>query len=402
MFKINKNSVIVFLTLIALSSLGYFLAGKEEIKNSKKEFEVSLIQGSLGTQLDSSGRIENDILESDEENFKLDYTFDDKLSNYVEKRLRYYRPDRAAVVVMDSVNGDILTSVGFDRKTKSFDNLLPFTGTHPSASLFKIITSAELLEDGEVDGDTKFNYRGRGTTLYRYQLKNKKSRWTRSSSFERAFAFSNNVIFGKAAIQNTTPFELKEMAERFGFNKSIMQEIDMAKSTFLVPKEGYNLAEIASGFNKKTMMSPVHCAALSSVVANNGEMVSPRLVKSVKDSKGNVVWNNEVEKFPVLGEKAVGELKDLMQATVKMGTARKHFRRMRRKVKNSLDIGGKTGSITGGFPFGKRDWFTSFAIPKDQSSNPISVCVMIINYEKWYVRSAKLAQEIIQYYYTKK
>ncbi len=399
MFKLNIKSAAFLVVVICLSSLGYFLLGKEEAQ--KKEFEISLIQAHLGTQLEGTGKFNSDPMQSEDGDLTLDYTLDKDLSKYVEKRLRYYRPDRAAVVVLNSDNGDILASIGFERKTKSFDNLLPFTGTHPSASLFKIVTTAELLEDGEVHGDTKFKYRGRGTTLYRYQLKNKKSRWTRSSSFERAFAFSNNVIFGKAAIQNTTPFELKEMAEKFGFNKSIMSEIDMAKSTFILPKEGYNLAEIASGFNKKTMMSPVHCAALSSIVSNDGYVVSPRLVRSVKDKEGKTLWENEVEKTPVLNKEKVGELKELMKATVKVGTARRHFRRMRRKIKNNLEIGGKTGSITGGFPFGKRDWFTSFAIPKTGDSAPISVCVMIINYEKWYVRSAKIAQEVIQYYYRK-
>ena len=90
-----------------------------------------------------------------------------------------------------------------------------------------------------------------------------------------------------------------------------------------------------------------------------------------------------------------------MEATVKKGTARKHFRTLKRKLRNELEIGGKTGSITGGLPYGKRDWFSAFAIPKDKKKEAISICVMIINFEKWYVRSARLSQDIIQYYYTK-
>lgn len=387
--------------LILPACLGFYLLFQTESEVVKEDFDVGVLKSHINSQITNNHKIEGTSFNSTEGEFNIKYSFDDKLSNYVEKRLRYYRPDRAAVVVLESNSGKILTSVGFERKTMSFDNLLPFTGTHPSASVFKIVTSAELLEDHEVSGDDLFKYRGRGTTLYRYQLKDKKSKWRRTSSFERAFAFSNNVVFGKAAIQNTTPFELKEMAERFGFNKKIMKEVDIAKSTFIMPEDGYNLAEIASGFNKDTLMSPVHCAGISSVVANDGEYVNPRLVLEVEDKDKNIVWKNTKETQRVLDLKTNAELKDLMSSTVKKGTARKHFRGLRRKLRKELEIGGKTGSITGGLPFGKRDWFSAFAIPKQKKEQSISVCVMIINYKKWYVRSAKLAQDIIQYYYTK-
>jgi len=70
-----------------------------------------------------------------------------------------------------------------------------------------------------------------------------------------------------------------------------------------------------------------------------------------------------------------------------------------RRIKN-IDVAGKTGSITGGIPFGKRDWFVSYAKPNDKTGdNGISVCVMIVNVKKWYIKSTYLAKKIIQYYY---
>ena len=67
----------------------------------------------------------------------------------------------------------------------------------------------------------------------------------------------------------------------------------------------------------------------------------------------------------------------------------------------TLDIGGKTGTITGGIPYGKRDWFISYAKKSDQEEDRgISVAVMIVNLEKWYVKSTVLAKDIIQHYYS--
>ena len=89
-----------------------------------------------------------------------------------------------------------------------------------------------------------------------------------------------------------------------------------------------------------------------------------------------------------------------MESTVKKGTARKSFRRFDRFLREELRIGGKTGSITGGIPFGKRDWFSAFAVPKNKKlGEGISISVMNINVDKWFVRSTYLAKEVIDYYY---
>ncbi|WP_419168932.1 penicillin-binding transpeptidase domain-containing protein [Halobacteriovorax sp.] len=406
MIKKYKFIYKYLLILAPLALIGFFFLGKEENKKAKVESKPSVISDQqlkhyLSSQLLDPVEPFQQSIQHNGKLYNIEYATDKKLEKFVRWRLRYYRPDKAAVVVMDNNNGNLLVSLGFTRKGKVFDYLLPFTGTHPAASVFKIVTSADLVNNADFDIHDKFKYRGRGTTLYKYQLKTKKTRWQRSTSFDRAFAYSNNVIFGKAAINNTTPQELEQMAQKLGFNEDLMSEIDLARSTFEVPKTDYALAEIASGFNKRTQMSPVHCAVISSIVANEGELTYPRLALHLSDNKSEDVWTNEIRKERVINKKVADELSELMQGTIKRGTARRTFRRyMNRRLSSKLEMGGKTGSITGGFPYGKRDWFTSYAKPKkDNNDKGISVCVMIINYEKWYVKSTKLAQEIISRYY---
>lgn len=55
---------------------------------------------------------------------------------------------------------------------------------------------------------------------------NLKNRWVRTQSFESAFAQSNNVIFGKAAIQNLDSARLVKIAENFGYNQTLINEFD--------------------------------------------------------------------------------------------------------------------------------------------------------------------------------
>jgi membrane peptidoglycan carboxypeptidase len=191
------------------------------------------------------------------------------------------------------------------------------------------------------------------------------------------------------------------MAHKFGFNEELMMELSLGQSFFEVPKDDYNLAEIASGFNKKTMISPIHAAVLSSVIANDGVIKYPFIVSKLTDNK-----KRELLVKPALLEKRVIKkstsklISKAMESTVKKGTARKSFRRFDRFLREELRIGGKTGSITGGIPFGKRDWFSAFAVPKNKKlGEGISISVMNINVDKWFVRSTYLAKEVIDYYY---
>lgn len=399
--KIKKKiRLIIFLSTI-LAGAGYYLSLEKHVEIINKTIEVDGLKTYLNQQIKDSSLYTDNKINLDGERYSIDYTVNEKLTTFIKKRIKYYRPDMVAIVVLENRTGKLLSTVGYDRKENSFNDHLPFSGTHPSASIFKIVTTAELFHDGDVKPGTEFQVRGKGTTLYKYQLKEKENaRWSRKVNFERAFAFSNNVVFGKAAIENTTPIELKDMAEKLGFNSDLMKEIGISKSTFIMPESGYNLAEIASGFNKDTQMSPVHCALLSSTIANDGLLIYPRLVESLHDKENNIVWNNDIEKKQVIKKEVTSEIRELMRATIDKGTASRKFRSLKKKIRNKLEIGGKTGSITGGFPHGKRDWFTSYAIPEDKKDAGISVCVMNINFKKWYVKSTKLAQEIIQYYYT--
>lgn len=402
----NKTNLYITLSLLTfLAGLGFHNAWENFKKEARREEIIttrSLVKKNLNEAFKFSKKTFPQKVDLKEEQVNINYSFDEKLTGYIKRILKRYRSDYSSVIVIDNETGYILSAVGYERTGNQFNITMPFSSTHPSASLFKIVTTADLLEKSEVTKDSVFKFRGRGTTLYKYQLKDKKSRWQRRQSFERAFAYSNNVIFGKAAINNSTSERLFDMAADFGFNEKLMEEISLSKSVFEMPDTDYELAEKASGFNKKTMISPIHAAVLASVVANDGVLNYPRVVTEINDNiTKNLIWSPQQRTKRVLEVATARELQELMEATVKRGTARGSFRRLKRKLRKGLDIGGKTGSITGGVPFGKRDWFTSFAVPTNKNHGKgISIAVMNINLEKWYVKSSYLARKIIEYYYS--
>jgi hypothetical protein len=63
-----------------------------------------------------------------------------------------------------------------------------------------------------------------------------------------------------------------------------------------------------------------------------------------------------------------------MEATVSSGTARRGFRRnMNAGDFAKLDMGGKTGSLTGHNPPGRYEWFIGYARHKDHPDQGIAV-----------------------------
>lgn len=341
-------------------------------------------------------------IEYDSSKYSVNYAFNDSLEEFIKKQLNLYHPDYSSVVVMDNETGHVIAAVDHSRVKKIFGRDLAFSTTHPAASVIKVITAADLLENTHINTHTEFAFAGRSTTLYRSQLKAppQQRRWVRRLDLDRAFATSNNVIFGRTAIENLTPHGLKKMAERFGFNKRLVDGVNLHPSVFPLAEDQYNFAELASGFNTRTLMSPIHGAVIASIVANGGVMKYPIVIKSVDDIGGKkTIYPPLRSDEQVLTPQTAEDMRQLFMSTVTSGTARNSFRRSRLLL-SKYEIGGKTGSMTGGEPFGKRDWFVSYAKSiEDRNDKGISICVMLVNQKKWYVKSPLLAKNIIEYYY---
>lgn len=397
MINKTKAAITFFVLTIVIASAFSGFHFYKKWNDEKRQQMVEVISNSVTKSLLHKEFPEE--LEFDDESYQIVYTLDNAFTQFIEKLVKRYSPDHASVVVMDNNSGAIISAVDYSRKQNDQNYNLTFSSTHPAASVFKIVTAAELLESG-VEKDTVFNYRGKSTTLYKYQLKNKITKWSRYQNLKKAFAISNNVIFGKAAINNIEPTSLFQTAVDFGFNAPVMKDVKLPNATFRFPKSDYNLAELSSGFNKQTLISPIHAAMFSSIISNDGIRKNPYLIEKVMKNN-EIFWSTHQEDTKVLDKHVAKGLQEMMNYTVQKGTARSAFRRFKRRWQDKLIVGGKTGSITGGIPFGKRDWFTAYAMPKNGNDRGISICVMLVNKKKWRVKSTVLSSMIIEHYYKK-
>jgi peptidoglycan glycosyltransferase len=185
---------------------------------------------------------------------------DSDFQAYIQNLLETSNTLRAAVVVMRPDDGRILAMVSYDSEDKG--ESLCLKADYPAASLFKIISAAAALESAGFSPEKEVSFVGRKHTLYKNQLKERKSRYSATISFKRAFASSINPVFGKLGVHDLDYEVMTKSAQKFFFERSIPFDFPVDKSEIFVPKDDFGLAELASGFNKGTTISPLHAALL--------------------------------------------------------------------------------------------------------------------------------------------
>ena len=122
--------------------------------------------------------------------------------------------------------------------------------------------------------------------------------------------------------------------------------------------------------------------------------MSPYLIKLATDQWGVPLYLNQTESLgEVVTPETAKELRQLMQETVRRGSARKSFRKFFRGEMKNVEVGGKTGSLTGRAPAGRYDWFVGYAASADKR---IGFASLAINKEYWTVKSSYVARRFIE------
>lgn len=313
-----------------------------------------------------------------------------------------YAPLIAAGVVLDAQTGAVLAMGNYTRNGAGRE-LLPegednycLYGGFPAASLIKIITAAAALEKKGFSNDQTLPVSGRYHTLYKSQLGLEKSYYKPAPvSLEKAFAMSINPFFGKIGIEYVDDREFSQIAEAFLFNTPIEFDLPMSRSCIVKPLNDFERAEVASGYNTRTTISPLHAALIASLPVNEGKMMRPFVIERVVGANGQEVYSKKIKTVAQpLSSKSVEKLRELMQGTVQNGTARNSFAHLRRLQDwRNWVMGGKTGSIDLPLHRGRCDWFTGFGQDGDTR---LAVSFILIHGANRTVRSSYLAAETLK------
>ncbi len=329
---------------------------------------------------------------------KVEYTLDPALQAEARRLLDYHNPDYGVFVAIEPDTGQVLAMADSTRDGNDYGSLA-VRNTFPAASISKIITAVAAVNEEIASTSTVIPFNGKSTSLYKkHVFHHKDNTWTRKPTLRESFAKSVNSVFGRLGAVMLGGDRIFQYATNLGFNGIFDSDFGFGAGQIeLDPADEWQVAETASGYTRRNTLSPIHGAVLGAIPINGGKLVAPFIVKSLLGPNGIPVYVHDTPAVSsVVTNQAAVQLRTMMESTVMIGSARRAFRKFHRGHRADIVVGGKTGSLTGFHPKGKYDWFVGFA---QQGEKKIAYAMLCINKEKWYVKSARFAREMLEFYF---
>ncbi len=312
----------------------------------------------------------------------IDVNIQDVAHHALLKQLEEYEADHGCVVVMEAETGEIkaISNLGRNENGHYYERLNYAVGeAHEPGSTFKVMALMAALEDKVVDTsaiiDTKMGYKqfyGRG--IYDTHGHGK-------ISVARTLEVSSNIGLATIIDQGYSkqPQKFVDHLKDWRLDKPLGLPI-LGEGQPVIPSPGDKiwsknaLPSMAYGYNLK--LTPLQTLTFYNAIANNGVMVKPRFVRSVKELDRVVESFEQVElKNRICSDKTLKEIQDILKNVVERGTGHSLY-------SPHFSMAGKTG--TAQTEYWMKDWkenrryISSFAgyFPAD---NPKYSCIVVIH-----------------------
>lgn len=348
-----------------------------------KPGSIVKITNAKGENLDKEG--ENYIKAVDGNNIVL--TIDATIQGIAEKYLEEACIDNVCtdggnIVIMNPQNGDILAMAGYpnynlndpyvpaqdelrgawesmskEEKTKIQQNMWrnkAISDAYEPGSTFKLITASAALEEGITDTDKsgEFNCSGAITIA---GVRIKCWRYYRphgAESLREALMNSCNPVFIGLG-QKIGVEKYYSYLRKFGYLQKTGIDIQGEGTSIFLDEKKVGPVELATiSFGQRFEVTPIQMATGISAIANGGEYVKPRLVKSIINSEtGEKKDIESVKENRVISEETSKKVLSMMHSVVAEGTGKN-------AQVSGYSIGGKTGTSEDGVNTGK--YVTSF------------------------------------------
>lgn len=348
-----------------------------------KPGSIVKITNAKGENLDKEG--ENYIKAVDGNNIVL--TIDATIQGIAEKYLEEACIDNVCtdggnIVIMNPQNGDILAMAGYpnynlndpyvpaqdelrgawesmskEEKTKIQQNMWrnkAISDAYEPGSTFKLITASAALEEGITDTDKsgEFNCSGAITIA---GVRIKCWRYYRphgAESLREALMNSCNPVFIGLG-QKIGVEKYYSYLRKFGYLQKTGIDIQGEGTSIFLDEKKVGPVELATiSFGQRFEVTPIQMATGISAIANGGEYVKPRLVKSIINSEtGEKKDIESVKVNRVISEETSKKVLSMMHSVVAEGTGKN-------AQVSGYSIGGKTGTSEDGVNTGK--YVTSF------------------------------------------
>jgi cell division protein FtsI (penicillin-binding protein 3) len=293
----------------------------------------------------------NDANEVDPENgydvvTTIDIDIQDVAENALLKQLSMHEAHHGCAILMEVETGDVRAIANLARNrngnyTESYNYAIA-ESTEPG-STFKLASLMVALEDGCIELDDTINT-GKGAVRYY----DKVIRDTKRGGFgiitvKEAFEVSSNVALSRIIHDNYRGKEeaFVERLYRMHLNEPLGIEIrGEGEPLIRYPGDDYwsgiSLPMMSHGYEVR--MTPLQILTFYNAVANNGKMIKPRLVESVRYYGKTVKkFNTRVIDHSICSDETLEKVKIMLEGVVENGSAKN-------LSNENFRIAGKTGT----------------------------------------------------------
>ncbi len=314
----------------------------------------------------------------------IDVNIQDIAHHSLLKQLEIYQADHGCVVVMDVKTGEIkaISNLGRSKNGNYYERLNYAVGeSHEPGSTFKVMALMAALEDKVIDTSTVVDTKKGRKSFYGRVITDSGNGYGEISA-ARALEVSSNI--GLATIidehYSKQPEKFLNRLSSWGLDKPLGVAI-IGEGKPDIPKPGAPnwsrnaLPSIAYGYNLE--MTPLQTLAFYNAIANDGELIKPRFLKSVKSFDKNIeVFKKEVLVENICSNKTLNEMRDILKNVVIRGTGERMY-------SQTFSMAGKTGTARTDYANTEewnknRKYISSFAgyFPAD---NPKYSCIVVIH-----------------------
>jgi cell division protein FtsI (penicillin-binding protein 3) len=329
----------------------------------------------------------------------LDINLQDVAETALHKAMQQHDADDGLVVVMEVQTGEIkaISNLSTDRKGNFFEKFNFAAGmTFEPGSTFKLVTMMALLEETTVELADSIDTGNGEFTFYNRTVRDTEKGGLGKITIQQAFEHSSNVAMAKLVDKHfgVKPEKFVNYVDKLNLSKPLgIQVAGEPMPKIKRPGEkgwsGISLPWMAYGYGFE--ITPLHTLALYNAVANDGVMIRPVLVKSIKKAdEDEETFETDVLSNNICSTKTLKKLRLLLEGVVENGTAKNikgtHYR-----------IAGKTGTaqILENGRYTKK-YLTSFVGYFPAHAPKYSAIVLIKNPRGWYQYGSSVAAPVFK------
>ena len=275
----------------------------------------------------------------------LDINLQDVAETSLFKAMQQHDADEGTVVVMEVKTGAIKAISNLSKEGEQYYEKYNHAvgGLYEPGSTFKLLTMMALLEETNIELSDSINTGNGEFTFYRQKVRDHHEGGFGRISVQQAFELSSNIAMAKLVDKHfgLKPKKFMDYIDNMKLSKPLGLQISgelFPKITRPEDKEwsGITLPWMAYGYGFE--ISPLHTLALYNAIANDGKMIKPVMVKSIRQADETIQeFETETLNSSICSEKTLNKLRVLLEGVVERGTSR--------NLKNSYyKIAGKTGT----------------------------------------------------------